>query len=74
MLKYDQVSKSCLEFSADNVRGFLSSKSNSLFRKVFVLVTSAYIEGHRGRIPKQLTVILPSNGSHQSIFDNMMKS
>ena len=30
MLKHDYVSKSCLEFSEYNVRGFLSSKKSAI--------------------------------------------
>ena len=33
--------------------------------------TSGYIEGHVGRIPKQLTVFLPNDVSHGKIFGNV---
>ena len=44
---------------------------NSLFRKVLVVATSGYIEGHKDRIPKQLTVFSSNDVSHRRIFANM---
>ena len=49
-------------------------QSNSLFRKVFLVATSGYIDAHKGRIPKRLTVFPLHDISHRNIIANNMKS